>query len=66
MLRALCMACRYGDHDGHVARVPAPEGMLGGSECPCPGDCAIQPDIAAQIESVVAAASPPVVERGKP
>lgn len=55
MMIALCMACRYGDHAGHVARVAPPEGMLGGSECPCAGDCKIQPEIAREIAAVCAA-----------
>lgn len=52
---ALCMSCRYGDHSGHVERVSPPEGMLGGSECPCKGDCTMSPEIKADTESVVSA-----------
>lgn len=37
----LCIACRHGDHEGHVPRVAAPDGMMGGSECPCTGGCGV-------------------------
>lgn len=38
---ALCVSCRFGDHDWHVKDYAlAQTGMLGGFQCPCVGDCA--------------------------
>ena len=35
-----CIACRYGQHDGHIKDfAPAPEGVMGGAQCPCDGEC---------------------------
>jgi hypothetical protein len=35
-----CSACQMGDHKRHVKRVEkVPDGMLGGSICPCKGEC---------------------------
>jgi hypothetical protein len=49
----LCIACQYGDHDGHIPAVPAPAGMLGGHECPCKGDCAGNGDAYAPIDAIL-------------
>lgn len=54
----LCIACQYGDHSGHVERVLPPEGMLGGSECPCRGGCKPTAEIQAQMDAVLRALSP--------
>lgn len=35
----LCIACKHGHHEGHVATKPAPPGVLGGFHCPCKGGC---------------------------
>lgn len=41
VLLILCFACRDGDHSGHQETLQAvPEGMIGGTRCPCKGDCA--------------------------
>ena len=37
--------CEMGDHERHVEHwLEAPEGVLGGAHCPCPGEC-IPPDM---------------------
>lgn len=36
-----CIACQYGQHDGHIdVPGPVPEGVMGGWQCNCAGDCA--------------------------
>jgi hypothetical protein len=36
-----CIACQDGFHDQHIGTPgPVPEGLIGGWECHCPGDCA--------------------------
>lgn len=45
-----CMACRFGDHANQQRVVQAaPEGMLGGAECPCEGGCEPDPELASMI-----------------
>lgn len=35
-----CIPCQYGQHDDHIdVPSPAPEGMMGGWECHCKGEC---------------------------
>lgn len=35
-----CIPCQHGDHDGHHRIVQTvPEGMMGGQECHCEGEC---------------------------
>lgn len=35
-----CIACAHGQHDGHIKDFePAPPGVMGGSQCPCEGEC---------------------------
>lgn len=70
----LCSACRFGRHEDHVkAFAPAPEGMMGGFECPCQGDCdtyvtvpAGSPPIPESIVQAAAASMGPVPVDGKP
>lgn len=41
MLFIDCPACQHGDHEHHTEVVQAvPEGMIGGAQCPCEGECA--------------------------
>jgi hypothetical protein len=39
-----CQACQAGDCANCEGGRPAPPGMLGGTECPCKGDCAAKLD----------------------
>lgn len=36
---SLCTACYLGDHDKHDGKHRGLPGLIGGTYCPCPGDC---------------------------
>lgn len=40
VLNLTCTACQLGDHKNHVRVIHAvPEGMMGGTQCTCKGEC---------------------------
>jgi hypothetical protein len=48
-----CIACQYGQHDGHHKIVQAvPDGVIGGIRCECKGDCAERNGERARRETV--------------
>jgi hypothetical protein len=54
----LCPACVEGRHDEHVEdHAPAPEGVMGGFRCPCPGGCEpVETPEARAIQDAIASA----------
>lgn len=57
-----CPSCQFGNHKGHVRNyAPVPEGVMGGSICPCKGECDQRPNrsIRRQIDLIRRASTLP-------
>jgi hypothetical protein len=59
-----CHACRAGDCANCEGGGPAPEGVMGGTECPCEGKCKPEPN--PMVDAMVEAVTPQPPDRVEP